>query len=246
VYNAAEFSTLQNQCDTCKNLIEKTKLLKKSSFRLINDVLYSGERLVLPDFLADEFINYLHVITGHAGSKQILHMLRKFYISNVQKRVRAITSSCVTCIRIKPSKQLKPSVIENRHFESAPFEKFFIDLVDYGRPDAMGERYLLTCCDSLTRYLAGEPISSKSDKRQSQISRVAKAFLKIILRHGMSAVCVFDNGKEFGPLCKEIFDRFEIRNVTTTAYRSRSNEKLERLHREVHIQSCSIYLQFFG
>ena len=142
VYNAADFSSLQNQCDTCKNLIAKTKLLKKSSFKFVNDVLYNGERLVLPSSLADEFINYLHLITGHAGSKQILHMLRKFYISNVQERVRAITSSCATCIRIKPSKQLKPSMIQNRHFESVPFEKSFIDLVDYGRPDSTGKRYL--------------------------------------------------------------------------------------------------------
>ena len=229
VYNAAEFSSLQNQCDTCKNLIAKTKLLKKSSFKFVNDVLYNGERLVLPLSLADEFINYLHLITGHAGSKQILHMLRKFYISNVQERVRAITSSCATCIRIKPSKQLKPSMIQNRHFESVPFEKSFIDLVDYGRPDSTGKRYLLTCCDSLTGYLDGEPISSKSDKL------VARSLLKIILRHGMSGVCVSDNGREFGPLCKEIFEKFEIRHVTTTAYRSRSNGKLERLHREIHI-----------
>ncbi|CBY08090.1 unnamed protein product [Oikopleura dioica] len=229
VYNAAEFSSLQNQCDTCKNLIAKTKLLKKSSFKFVNDVLYNGVCLVLPSSLADEFINYLHLITGHAGSKQILHMLRKFYISNVQERVRAITSSCATCIRIKPSKQLKPSMIQNRHFESVPFEKSFIDLVDYGRPDSTGKRYLLTCCDSLTGYLDGEPISSKSDKL------VARSLLKIILRHGMSGVCVSDNGREFGPLCKEIFEKFEIRHVTTTAYRSRSNGKLERLHREIHI-----------
>ena len=91
VYNATQFSTLQNQCDTCKNLIEKTKLLKKSSFRLINDVFYSGERLVLPVSLADEFINYLHVITGHAGSKQILHMLRKFYIGRAKDENSSFT-----------------------------------------------------------------------------------------------------------------------------------------------------------
>ena len=156
-------------------------------------------------------------------------MLRKFFISNVQEKVRAITSSCETCIRLKPLKELRPSLIKDRKFAQLPFEKVFIDLVDYGRPDSLGKRYLLTCCDSLTGYLDGEPISSKSDKL------VARALLKIILRHGMTGVCVSDNGKEFGPICKEIFEKFEIRHVTTTAYRSRSNGKLKRLHREIHI-----------
>ncbi|CBY11609.1 unnamed protein product [Oikopleura dioica] len=105
----------------------------------------------------------------------------------------------------------------------------FIDLVDYGRPDSTGKRYLLTCCDSLTGYLDDEPISSKSDKL------VARSLLKIILRHGMSGVCVYDNGIEFGPLCKEIFKKFELCHVTTTAYRCRSNGELERLLREIHI-----------
>ena len=172
VFNAAELSTLQNQCNTVKNLIAKTKLLKKSSFKFVNDVLYNGERLVLPLPLADEFINYLHVITGHAGSKQILQMLRKFYISNVQERVRAITSSCETCIRIKPSKQLKPSMIENRHFESVPFEKSFIDLVDYGRPDSLGKRfYLLAATASLDTLMVNR-------SRLNQTSSLPEHFSK--------------------------------------------------------------------
>ena len=71
----------------------------------------------------------------------------------------------------------------------------------------MGNRYLLTCCDSLTGYLDGEPISSKSDKL------VARALVKIILRHVMSGVCVSDNGKEFGSLREEIFERLNDYNL---------------------------------
>jgi hypothetical protein len=87
---------------------------------------------------------------------------------------------------------------------------------------------LLTCVDSLTGYLDGEPLSNKTD------NLVSKALLKLILRHGISQNCVSDNGREFGPLTKTILDRFEIRHTTTTAYRSRSNGKCERIHRELH------------
>ena len=82
--------------------------------------------------------------------------------------------------------------------------------------------------DSITGYLDGEPLSNKTD------NLVSKALLKLILRHGISQNCVSDNGREFGPLTKKILDRFEIRHTTTTAYRSRSNGKCERIHRELH------------
>ena len=228
-FTPKEMAEAQDQCENTRNLIFKAKINKKQDRLKIKDgVLYSKNRLVLPSQLADEFITYLHTITAHAGSQQLLQMLRKFFISNIQEKVRAITSSCETCIRLKPHKELRPSLIKDRKFSQLPFEKVFIDLVDYGRPDSSGKRYLLTCVDSLTGYLDGEPISNKTD------NLVSKALLKLVLRHGISTQCVSDNGREFGPLTKKILDRFEIRHTTTTAYRSRSNGKCERIHRELH------------
>jgi hypothetical protein len=225
-----EMHKLQNSCNLTKNKIIKLEKNKRSKFILKDRVLFSKNRLVLPNLLADEFIQYLHCITGHAGAKQLSHMCAKFYISNVQDKIRAITSSCPVCIQVKPIKKLKPSMIRNRHFESVPFERSFMDLVDYGRADSSNKRYLLTCCDALTGFLDGQPLTNKTDKS------VAAGILTLVLRHGICELLVTDNGREFGPLCKQIFDRFGIRHVTTTAYRSCSNGKIERQHREIHIQ----------
>ena len=225
-----EMQKLQNSCNLTKNKIIKLEKNKRSKFILKDRVLFSKNRLVLPDLLADEFIQYLHCITGHAGAKQLSHMCEKFFISNVQEKIRAITSSCSVCIQVKPVKKLKPSMIKNRHFESVPFERTFMDLVDYGRADSSNKRYLLTCCDALTGFLDGQPLNNKTDKS------VAAGILTLILRHGICEILVTDNGREFGPLCKQILDRFGISHVTTTAYRSCSNGKIERQHREIHIQ----------
>jgi hypothetical protein len=206
-------ATAQNECQHTRNLIVESKInSKQNRLKIKDNVLYSNDRLVLPSKLADEFIQYLHTITAHAGSQQLLQMLRK--ISNIQEKVRAITSSCETCIRLKPLKELRPSLINDRTFAHLPFEKVFIDLVDYGRPDSAGKIYLLTCVDSLTRYLDGELLSNKTD------ILISKALLKLILRHAISQNCVSDDGREFGPLTKKILDRFEIRHTTTTAYHS--------------------------
>ena len=229
-FTAEEMANAQYSCSKTRNLIIKSKLNPKGKkFTIKENVLYSDhDRLVLPSQLADEFIKYLHVITAHAGSQQLVQMLKKFFISNVQEKVRSICSTCETCIRLKPLKELRPSLIKDRQFAQLPFEKVFIDLVDYGRPDRSGKRYLLTCVDSLSGYLDGEALQNKSDKL------VAKALLKIILRHGISQQCVSDNGREFGPKTREILDRFKIRHTTTSAYRSKSNGKCERIHRELH------------
>ncbi|CAG5101552.1 Oidioi.mRNA.OKI2018_I69.YSR.g17202.t1.cds [Oikopleura dioica] len=100
--------------------------------------------------------------------------------------------------------------------------------MDFGQKDNQGKRYLLTCSDSLTGYIDGEPLGTKSDPI------VAKNILTLILRHGINNDSFSDNGSEFGPLVAEVFRKFEIRHSRTTAYRSQSNGALERLHREVN------------
>ena len=102
--------------------------------------------------------------------------------------------------------------------------------MDFGQKDSYGKRYLLTCCDSLTGFIDGEPLGTKSD------AVVAKNILSLILRHGISNDCFTDNGSEFSTLVSGVFRKFEIRHSRTTAYRSQSNGMLERLHREVNLK----------
>jgi hypothetical protein len=74
-------------------------------------------------------------------------------------------------------------------------------------------------------------VKSKINQKQNRLKIKDNVLYS---RHGISQNCVSDNGREFGPLTKTILDRFEIRHTTTTAYRSRSNGKCERIHRELH------------
>jgi hypothetical protein len=133
-FNSKEMATAQNECQHTRNLTVESKInSKQKRLKIKDNVLYSTDRLVLPRKLADEFIQYSHTITAHAVSQQLLQMLRKFFISNIQEKVRAITSSCETCIRLKPLKELRPMLIKDRTFAQLPFEK--VDRVDYGRPE---------------------------------------------------------------------------------------------------------------
>jgi len=122
---------------------------------------------------------------------------------------------------------LRPSLIPKRNFEAVPFNKTSIDLYDLGKCDSNGKRYLVSICDHLTGYLDGVPIHNKTDRLVSQ------ALNELILRYGFTGKLISDNGAEFGPLCKEIFKKFNLIHVTTSAYFSASNGKVERQHRQI-------------
>jgi hypothetical protein len=102
-----------------------------------------------------------------------------------------------------------------------------VDLYDLGVQDANGKRYLLTLICHLTSFMDGIPLASKTDRL------VAQAMTELILRHGIIGRILSDNGKEFGPLYKNVLQRFRVQTNRTSAYNSRSNGKLERQHREI-------------
>jgi len=118
-------------------------------------------------------------------------------------------------------------MIEKRHFPELPFTYSSVDLYDLGAPDSSGKRYLLTLICHLTSYVDGIPLASKTDRL------VTQAMTELILRHGITGRVLSDNGREFGPLYKNLLQRFRIQSNRTSAYNSRSNGKLERQHREI-------------
>ena len=230
----AKMRELQSECNSCKDIREKLSRSAKSAsrkFQLINDLLYTigpTARIVLPSSLANEFIEYTHVLYGHAGTFQMMKILSKHvYIFQLGDRCASITKRCGECIRYKTQKMPRPSLIQRKQFESQPFTRTFCDLYDLGKPDVKGKRYLVTFCDALTGYLDGIPVSSKSDKL------VSEAIYEMILRHGIRERFITDNGLEFGPLTTAVLAKFNIIHVRTSAYMSRSNGKVERCHREI-------------
>ena len=230
-----EMIELQTKCPEIKNVL--LKLEKKSkrickNFKLENGLLVNTakrvNRPVLPSPLSKEFINYVHTVYEHPGQFQMLKLLaRNVHILSAQEKVSTVLRQCVTCIKTKNAKMFRPSMVEIRQYESAPFTKTSVDLYDLGKNDITGKRYLVTAVCHLTGFLDGEPISSKSD------NLVSEALLKLILRHGISESIVSDNGREFGPKTTQLFNRFNLRHIKVSAYNSRGNSQVERSHRNI-------------
>jgi len=235
VFSEKEMLKRQDESKTIANIKNKIQLKAKSAtkkFIIDDDLVYnitkSTKRIALPECVSNEFLKYLHVIYGHCGSYQLIKLASKHvYILNIQEKANMVCKLCVDCLRNKSRKMLRPSLIEKRSFESLPWSKTSIDLFDLGKADYRRKRYLVTAVDHLTGFVEAVPISNKTDVI------VAKAVHDIILRHGLTNVIITDNGAEFGKLFKEILDKFKILHVNTAAYQSRSNGKVERIHREI-------------
>ena len=245
-YNISIEEMLKRQND-CPTIVGLLKSLKKSenktakpkrrldakNFAIDDDGLLVNRskqmrRVVLPDDVGIEFLKYIHTSFAHCGTYQLIKIVTKYvFIPKVKDKASDICRLCIECLRCKPRPELRPSLIPKRSFESVPFQKTHVDLYDLGKADCHGKRYLMTAVDELTGYVDGFPLSNKSDRL------VSKAMLELILRHGVSNCAVTDNGAEFGPLFKSVLDRFQITHVRTSAYHSRSNGRVERIHREI-------------
>ena len=233
--NKSKMEELQKDSDYVKNVLKKLELKAKATskqFALENGILYKThkdrKKLVVPMTLGAEFLQYTHTAYGHCGSYQLQKIVSKMmFIPKLKELSDNISKTCIDCIRSKPRKGLRPSLIKERHFESIPFQKTSMDLYDLGKPDVRNKRYLVTICDHLTGFCDGIAISNKTDKL------VSEAILEMILRYGIGGVMIADNGREFGALTKAVLEKFHIRLVNTCAYQSRSNGKVERCHREI-------------
>ena len=229
---------LQQKCLKRGTKIKATKncrKCKKSKYFSIKDnILYNTKlakhRLVIPNSMALEFINFLHVSHLHPGAKALEGIIsRNVFIYNIQSLTKQICARCFTCLQVKPRKLAKPSQVTLQPAAVYPFEYCAIDLIDHGKTDSRGKRYLLVMVDLLSDFIDGIPLSSKTD------NLVSKAILELILRHGAFENIISDNGREFGPIFNSICKKLNINPIKISPYNSRAN-RCERSNRCIRIK----------
>ena len=220
--------------DTLKS--KKTcRLCKKAKFfRIENSLIYNiklkNKRLVLPEALSQEFVNFVHVAHLHPGAKALEKIIsRNIFIYNIQCISKNICSRCFLCTQTKPRPPCEPSKVSLQPTATYPFEFCAIDLIDHGKSDSRGKRYLLVMVDLLSDFIDGVPLSNKTD----QI--VSKALTELILRHGALQNIISDNGREFGPLFNSICRKLHLNAVKIAPYNSRAN-RCERANRCIRIK----------
>jgi len=108
-----------------------------------------------------------------------------------------------------------------------PFERCALDIVGPLTETMVGNKYIPTFQDDISKYLVAVPIP------RQDAETVAKAFvLNIVLKFGAPGQILTDRGSNFlSDLFKNVCRLLRIKKVQTTAFRPVSNGSLEKSHR---------------
>ena len=113
---------------------------------------------------------------GHKGATKTYARIRQqFYWGNMHEQIRDFVKNCETC-KINKTVRIKtrlPMKITDTPFE--PFEKIEIDIVGPLPVTELGNKYLLTIQDNLTKY--SDAIPKKNTESTTIAAALAEQFI---------------------------------------------------------------------
>ena len=185
-------------------------------------------KLVLPAAWRAQVVNRAHREVGHQGVHKTLHRLRECYYWPKQREdVWQVLRGCPTCrVNAAGTERPRPTGMPTAQF---PGQIVGIDMVGPMACSLENNRYLVTAIDHATGWAEAYPVPTKSAES------VLKCFQRdYVPRHGVPAVVVHDNGREFDN--KDVREWLtgmgtEIRK--TTPYHPQTNGRVERFHRSL-------------
>ena len=200
---------------------------------LVSSADNSRGLVLIPDKLSRELISFVHATMGHPGREKLITILRRaFVINGVHALANEICSTCEDCIIVKPRKSLKHPDPPEPDVAIKPWDRFYIDLTDFGARDDYDNRYFLGIMDHATRFIDGVPLQTKNAEE------VSIGLANLFCRHNcMSKKALMDNGLEFRAEYTEyLFKNFGIAISHISPHHPVGN-LIERSWRELGIKA---------
>lgn len=208
--------------ETFNSLIEYT-LNKNIQVSIItNDLIHpksNEEKLTIMQEYHD------HPLAGHPGINRTYENIKKYYFwKNMKSDIEKHVQNCKNCQTIKTSFQAKTPMIITT--VSNDFnEQVAMDIMGPYPVTELGNRFILTIQDDLTKYIQAYPIP------EHNAEVVALHFLKYCTIFGFPNNILTDQGSEFtSKLLKEITKLLDIKHKLATPYHPQTNGSLERSH----------------
>jgi hypothetical protein len=180
-------------------------------------------------------------IGGHVRMNRSYKRLRHFINWEAMKRdVEEYIQKCEKC-RNKMMQCRTRVLLTISDTPSTIFEKCTIDIVGPLSNSMIGNRYILTIQDDLSKFLIAVPLA------EQLADEVAKAFVdNVILIYGAPRTILSDCGSQFLSMSfKKVCKLLGIKRTQTTSWHpqpNRSNERTQRIDR-VHQKLCNDLFQ---
>lgn len=203
------------------------KFLTKEVNVLVDIYQYEIETLTDEDRIKEVMLDFhSSPLGGHQGQKRTLHKIRQYFDwKNINQDVLDFVNKCELCQKIKRYKHTRlPMKITST--SKVPFEKLSVDIVGPIQTSMLGNNYLLTAQDDLTKWLVAIPIPDQTAET------VASALTENILLVFGSPTCILsDCGQQFlGTVFRNTCQFWKCKKTKTTSYHPESNGALERSH----------------
>ena len=187
----------------------------------------SGQnKLVVPESLRMELLEYYHDFSGHPGSDNTIYTLGSYYIwFDMGQEIRDYVRNCDLCQRQKPN--LKPKVPPQCKTDTpnGPFEKISADLTGPLPVTNRDNKYILVVNDHFSKKIHTRPLSCKHSWE------VLRAFKEIIYGNPrLPKIVLTDNGGEFQAQFDTFLTKKGIKHVWSSPYHPQSNGVTERMN----------------
>ena len=232
-YSYRDIRKLQNDDPEIQKILDRGNCETNNRDLLVSKKENSRGLVLVPQKLARELISFVHATMGHPGREKLIIILRRaFVIHNVHVLANEICTSCEECIIVKPRRSLKHPNPPAPDIAIKPWDRFYIDLTDFGHRDDYDNRYFLGIMDHATRFIDGVPLRTKNAEE------VAIGLANLFCRHNcMSKKCVMDNGMEFrAKITEYLFKNFGIAISHISPHNPVGN-LIERSWRELGIKA---------
>lgn len=168
------------------------------------------------------------LLGGHAGlNRTVKKIKRQFNWPGLKQEVKDYIKNCPSCQTNKTTNRHHRSPMIITTTSSKPFEKIFMDIVGPLIPTAIGNTYILTMQDDLTKYSLGVPLPDHT------ANTIAQAFVvNFVCVHGIPETILTDQGTDFlSKIFAEVCKLLKINKINTSPYHPQTNGSLERSHR---------------
>jgi transposase InsO family protein len=156
---------------------------------------------------------------GHREMNKTYKAIKPLYSwPNMRREIEEYIKKCESCQCNKLLKPRRKAPMEITTTAERPFEKSYLDIVGPLPETGMGNRYILTFQDDLSKYVIGVPI------RQQDAETIAREFvLQVILRHGAPRTVQTDQGSNFlSEMFKNTCKLLRIKKIQSTAFHPES------------------------
>ena len=203
------------------NSIKQVKEIIKSYFKIrdeltiLNDMIFKGNCLVIPDSLRNEMMTRIHY--NHLGARKCLDMAKNsIFWPGMANQVTQKIQSCYICQKF--SKSQTPEPLISHEIPLLPWNKIGCDLFEVN-----GEKFLLLI-DYYSKYLEVEKLNQTINS-----FTVIQIMKSIFARHGIPRTVVSDGGPQFSSdIFKQFAKEWEFTHVMSSPTYAKSNGLAER------------------